>query len=401
MWQRIGWAVALNFVLSAAASGAPSYRVFDLGKIASTPIEDVGDINFAGLVIYNDQGPADPESGLRPGFGVVVQPNGQRMQIDAPDGWASIHLVSVNEGSTIVANTFPQEGKQDLPGSPYIVDANGVVTPVPISPGRDSAELRRINNVGQITGRTGVHNGGLNVVSRAFRTQPLFPPTLEELTPPLANAQSRGLGINDHGKVVGYIDFLDESGHPQMHAFRTEHGDAEGGAGDEIDLGTLPGGQFSFANAVNDAGQIAGESNTGDGSYHAILIEPDDTMRDLGTLGVGNMNVADINNAGHIIGSASGVDHRIPWIWDGSTLLRLDDLIPSDSGWSLFNVGGINDTGQIVGNGLFNGEPHQFRLDPVTVAAVPLPVPWAGGAGLLLIGMAARTFATARGGSSR
>ena len=43
------------------------------------------------------------------------------------------------------------------------------------------------------------------------------------------------------------------------------------------DLGTLPGGNYSYADAVNDSGQVAGYGNDGsqyDSNLHAFLSKP-------------------------------------------------------------------------------------------------------------------------------
>jgi probable HAF family extracellular repeat protein len=43
----------------------------------------------------------------------------------------------------------------------------------------------------------------------------------------------------------------------------------------------------------------------------------------------------------------------------------LNSLIPPNSGWTLSEAFGINDTGQITGTGAINGATHAFLLNPV------------------------------------
>ena len=58
------------------------------------------------------------------------------------------------------------------------------------------------------------------------------------------------------------------------------------------DLGTLPGGSSSFANGVNDRGEIVGSSDTASGLQHAFSYTPSGGMIDLGTLPGGSSSVA-------------------------------------------------------------------------------------------------------------
>jgi probable HAF family extracellular repeat protein len=86
----------------------------------------------------------------------------------------------------------------------------------------------------------------------------------------------------------------------------------------------LPGESFSWAYAINDAGQIVGHSGSG----------PQCCWRDRAV------------------------------IWTGSVIADLNDLIPPDSGWVLTMATGINDAGQIVGQGTIGGQTHAFLLTP-------------------------------------
>jgi probable HAF family extracellular repeat protein len=72
-------------------------------------------------------------------------------------------------------------------------------------------------------------------------------------------------GINDSGQIVGY-SWTTTEGNPYEHAFLYENGTM-------TDLGDL-GGNTSFATAINDNGQIVGYSYTNTGELHAVLWNP-------------------------------------------------------------------------------------------------------------------------------
>ena len=56
------------------------------------------------------------------------------------------------------------------------------------------------------------------------------------------------------------------------------------------------------------------------------------------------------------------------FLWDEDKMYALDDLIPSESGWKLEFAWNINDLGQIVGEGQFQGQTHMFLLTPIDEA---------------------------------
>jgi probable HAF family extracellular repeat protein len=66
------------------------------------------------------------------------------------------------------------------------------------------------------------------------------------------------------------------------------------------DLGNF-GGRFTRANAINNLGQIVGQSSLPTGQTHAFSY--DGTMHDLGTSRAGGTAANDINDAGVIVGS--------------------------------------------------------------------------------------------------
>ncbi len=160
-----------------------------------------------------------------------------------------------------------------------------------------------------------------------------------------AGGTSFSNGVNNRGQVVG--DSTTKAG--SRRAFLWQNGRMR-------DLGTLPGERSvgSSAVAINERGQIAGNSwGTGQASSHAVLWEKG-TVRDLGTLGGKRSYATAINDRGQVVGKSTtktGAEHAFLW-QDG----KMRDL--GKFGWP----GAINDRGQIVGWGRFptdgRGEAH-------------------------------------------
>jgi probable HAF family extracellular repeat protein len=137
--------------------------------------------------------------------------------------------------------------------------------------------------------------------------------------------------------------------------------------GDSLkDLGTLPGGNFSFAASINQRGQIAGVSENnqidpafGNPEFHAVLWEKD-KISDLGTLGGTASFAAMVNDRGQVIGEAlNDVPDPISilglgslltltqthgFLWQHGTMHDLGTLGGPDS-WAMY----VNDHGQVAG----------------------------------------------------
>jgi len=116
------------------------------------------------------------------------------------------------------------------------------------------------------------------------------------------------------------------------------------------------------------------------------------TITDLGALISGDYSrETGINNNGQVVGqsdtAAMGRTHA--FLYSEGSLLDLNNLLTSGSGWTLTDARDINDLGQIVGTGFINGYDHAFLMTP---SAVPAPSSaWLLGSGLMgLIGVARR-----------
>jgi len=158
----------------------------------------------------------------------------------------------------------------------------------------------------------------------------------------LRPGSARVHGVNDAGQAVG------ASGHPhgaETHAFFWER------RGGIRDLGTLPGGDYSAAFAINDSGVVVGASNTST-SMHAFSWTLSQGLHDLGTLpGTDASSAFSINNQGQIAG-ASGA-HAALWI-NGNP----QDL--GTLGGQTSEAHAVNASGVVVGVSDTSSGPHAF-----------------------------------------
>ncbi|GAA1741581.1 hypothetical protein [Luedemannella helvata] len=147
-----------------------------------------------------------------------------------------------------------------------------------------------------------------------------------------------------------------------------------------VDLGTL-GGESSYAIAMNDLGEVVGNSATVDGSWHGFVwregrmtdlgaLEPADInnkgqiagqldgvavvwtegrVTTIGTFGGTYSRPISINDKGHVVGvAATGDGSTVPFLWRHGTLTRL----PLD------DVSDLNDKGVVSGGRLVEGGFH-------------------------------------------
>lgn len=112
------------------------------------------------------------------------------------------------------------------------------------------------------------------------------------------------------------------------------------------DLGTLAGGTYSMATAINSSGQVVGTGDVSSGNIHAVLWTQAGGIQDLGTLpGGDNSWAASINDLGHVTGGS--------WINDADNAAYL--WTPREGMQSIVDVndglGGmsINDFDQVGG----------------------------------------------------
>jgi probable HAF family extracellular repeat protein len=159
---------------------------------------------------------------------------------------------------------------------------------------------------------------------------------------------SSAYGINHSDMVVGESALANG----QTHAFSYANGVLS-------DLGTF-GGDDSGARAVNDSGEIIGLSTTPTRQTHGFIYQ-NDVLLDLGTLGGGSCQPYAINNAAQVVGdSPTATGRRHAFLWQNGNMVDMNSLLPAGSGWELSSAQFINDDGEIVGQGYYNGTMQWF-----------------------------------------
>jgi len=150
----------------------------------------------------------------------------------------------------------------------------------------------------------------------------------------LDGTNSWAMDVNGAGLAVGNAP-LDGT----YHAVAFDHGRV-------IDLGSLGGN--TFANGVNDRGDVVGSGMTADGTWKGFLVPAHGELQLLGTIGgAGTYSAANqINNGGTVCGAADAPGGYHAFLYrDG----EMTDLGPSAPGFSVSECWGVSDTGTAVG----------------------------------------------------
>jgi probable HAF family extracellular repeat protein len=269
--------------------------------------------------------------------------------------------------------------------SPFLY-ANGVLTDIGNPPGQQiqpypqGAAATAINSFGEIVGSTTDSMGsGAFIYSDGVLTD------IGGLMPAASCAPfgcyfSGALGVNDSGIIVGETRYSLPSGVTASDGFVYADGEF-------TDLG------YGEAVAINNAGQIAGYSTppgTPPGIMDGGYIITDGVRTYLPLLpGSSGTTTNAINNLGQIVGESDSDTlsrTNTAFLYSNGVITDLNTLLPANSGWQLQDAVGINDSGQIVGYGTLNGQTRFFILD-----TAPVPEPGSlvlvclGASGIILV----------------
>lgn len=326
----VAWAAGLGHVEAPVAAGA--IQVSDLGLLPGGYYASARAINNLGQVTgtaYDASGAT--KQAIWTGGTITTAPN-----------WSSGSPEAINDSRQVVGHTNLGRGAT----SGVLWDVSGQVFALPPIPGGlvDRVAAHDINASGFSVG--GSRDASLRRHAVLWQGTALS----RDLGFMGSGDFSEAWGINDLGDIVGVANSVSMG---QTRGFLWRNGSF-------TDLGSLAGQSgASTARDINNSGLIAGSSNGG-----IAVVWRNGVIETLPALSGGTTFnfVTDLNNNGDVVGygqSPSGVHLDTPILWRGGTAIDLGRW----PGGTFSRAYGINDNGQIVGEGnLVDGGPVHALL---------------------------------------
>lgn len=344
------------FFTNEAIATTKTYTITDLGVLSGDSESSGNQLNNLGHVIGLSANQAVEGCNYFTstcGYHGFIYNGSNENPIGYIPGGSSSYGLAINDFDQAVG--FGSTGNSLVHGFLY---SNGNITDLGTLGGTSTIPYD-INNLGQIVG----WSKNSNSLRRAFLYQNSAVFDIGTLP---GDDEAEAYSINEHGVIVGWsYSSTTGAGNCQIYAANCAYHAYSYNSGVFTNLGMLPGGTQSEAIRVNGNGQIVGFSNSANSNIHAFLYS-NGTMSDLGILSGGTVSVAtDINSSGEVVGFgniATGSTHG--FIYKNGTMVNLDDLLPANSGWTTLYAYGINDSGQVSGEGIHNGIRHAFLMTP-------------------------------------
>jgi probable HAF family extracellular repeat protein len=369
--------VGLMLLAGSAGAGAPAYTITDLGDFGrftneATAINDNGQVAGTAYVTQLSRH-------------AFLWQGGELIDLGTLGGSNSMAL-AINDAGHVIGSSDTTSGETHA-----FVWHDGVMVDLGTLGGNYSA-ASAVNSSDQVVGTSATESG----ISHAFLWQDGVMTDLGTLGDPGLASTARG--ISDDGVVAG-SSFVDSG---QWHAVVWQdgaildlgRGEAWGVSasgyvvgylgsssnfgfvwhdGVTAMLGTL-GGRHSYAEVVNDLGQVAGYSYTAAGDQRSFFWD-DGVMTDLGALGGNASSVRAINNQGQVVGVADTTIGAYPadaayahaFVWSAGAMTDLGTI-----GGAMSLAYSINDQGVIVGASLGSGGVRAVMWTPVTDTTPPV-----------------------------
>ena len=343
-----------SLVVAATAAAAPQYQIIDLGVVQVSDTHSYGfGVSPAGIAVGRS-------GNLTAGQAFTWTQGGGLMGLPILSGRDSCVANSANDSGIVVGKAFNANfSGTDLP----VIWQSGVVSQLPLPPGYATGAVFDVNASGVAVG-----SAGDGLAARRGVIYGVGGATIITPTTPNGSYFSTANAINDSGRIVGWgVDPSDQFIRVGI-VYDTS-------TNTTFSIGTFQGANSAIAFGVNNNGQIVGISNHYlDLSYPFIWTEGVGMVAIPLLEGTNTGTALGVNSAGWVVGLDSLGSSYTPFLYDGTTIYRLADLLPAGSGWTLpnYNVS-ISDNGVIVGTGVHNGATRAFAMVPVPATPTPTP----------------------------
>ena len=370
------------------AQTLPKYTIKDLGSLPGKPNCSALAVSQSGLVA----GWCGASAGAFTGF---LYSNGVMKDLGAPAMPDAVVPLAVNDAGVVVGDYLQGNSIENVVFAGPFLYQNGSVQPMPNI--FTSFVPFGLNNSGQIAGTE--FNSLAERFVNYFYGQAILIPTLggqPTTLLPIGVQQGVALAISPNGAWVAGASASRDGATVTPTLWR---------AGIQQALPLLAGFQYAEAASVNDSGTAAGAvfsinylvDEDPAAVAHAALFN-NNAVTDLGLLAGDRSSFAiGINNSGLIVGYSTALvpgselqlrayispadPQSHAFLYANGAIRDLTKLLVNGTGWQLSFAMAINNAGQIVGTGTYQGQQRAFLLTPVaapqinSVASAGLSVP--------------------------
>jgi len=322
-------------IFTSLVHGASKYKIVDLGTLGGS--KSVGKaLNEHGHVVGYAR-TANEETHA------FVHKDGKMIDLGTFGGNSS-KAYGINDAGVIVGLSRFSDKKYHH----GFVYKNGVMTDLGLGTlGGDWCMAMDINNQGIIVGS--ISNSDNRLRTFLYQNNKMVNLGL------LAGSHSEGRAVNDKGQITGHSTYTTE--HFDMHAFIYAQ---------EKMMDINPSGNESYAFDINNKGEITGWIRISNTVNHPFIYTKG-KLTEFETLGGESAHGNAINDHGQIVGQSEDKgSNRRAFLYEGGKTIDLNNLIETGQ-WTLISASDINNKGQITGYGTdAKGNSHAFLMTPIT-----------------------------------
>jgi probable HAF family extracellular repeat protein len=346
MKSHLAGLLIVALMASAVSPGAQSYSITDLGAVSGQKVSKGYGLNNLGQAAGSSSNPS--------GAIATLFSNGKAINLGTLEPLDVAIATALNGIGQVVG----YEPFSSSPGNTFhaFLWSNGSMIDI------HSASLFPGGTIAEGINRSGVVVGQGQLTSSSFHAFLYGNGHMIDIGPPGAY-QASAYAINDAGQVAGdsYVTGGVQTGFLYAN-------------GKVTSLGVPSGAAATSAVAINSAGQIAGAIYLSAGGSHAALYR-NGVWTDLGGIpGAAGTHATGINTALQVVGIAVfpvtsyhpyKPGKHVGFITLNGNLVDLNKLIPLNTGFTITDAVGINDSGQILCDATnASGYEHAVMLTP-------------------------------------